>query len=855
MEQNLQFTRRIGTIFHKEIVSLQFISRHKLLAALDDYQNTDPANRLIRTKRLEKLCREAGLDPARFIRDPAIVEQLPTAQQVLQTRLPQAFYRLYRATPTSGDYMARLVRRLAPDYAHLPVRLAIVKTALPALGEGCKSLPTADLIRWAQARMTDEERAACDALPPAERLQRLADTLDDTVFDRLRQPDGAGLTPAEVLGCMETRLRKDLAAGILPPEAVHTVEGDACLDPLLAGIGCAADALPDKLTALKTALNDGTLDENRLNAALTADRFEPFHKAFRRRLSDAFAQSGASGKKNPAALYKDNLKDAKNKRKKAAGDWTLLRLADDLAGGVFRPNGATLKQLYYFAFLFGLQAPHTGADSRYDLEQALFRDYHAENTLQQLLHHTKTTESAAIDTVVSCGINWKNYAEMCYLYWLPGGGTDAQGSLLPGQRIDRAEAMIDRCCKAAATAAPQRRTAPTQHTLTAYYREQARHFFALTEPAARDYLVANYRILTAPGVTRLEAAADTNTAYRHAAEQRAQLARTPRMDPEDSAAGRDHLSPQLLALADRLQTLLKAPYAADSDYCTVVDALHRRLFLPRYPGADASPELLLAVLYQLCRTGVPMTAAALRDTLERRQIFCRGSELPTAINRLRAIGFVITGRDADTADAAKARYRLTLPADGTPQLQLVRQLQALAYFHTTDSALQLLQNLLETASPTRHRISRTEFVALHALNYLEQYGMNHSRMQDIVQEFCNDIDWDLEQARYQTLSSKNLFDVYILLLMFVFSAQDTASYAVPLTYRLGGGFNPDENPANHLIGQALTLAAPTRAGYRFVGWRTAPGAAPQPQLTLAPYDFTHYTLTAVWEKHPLSPLP
>lgn len=110
-------------------------------------------------------------------------------------------------------------------------------------------------------------------------------------------------------------------------------------------------------------------------------------------------------------------------RKQNNEDYLLLRVSNDLASGQFRTNGATKRNLYLFALVFHMTY-HSPAqkgtvyDAMRDVEKNLFTDYYAANVLQYLsaTYLKGRTNGEIIPS--GCSINYKNYAEMIYLYYI-----------------------------------------------------------------------------------------------------------------------------------------------------------------------------------------------------------------------------------------------------------------------------------------------------------------------------------------------------------------------------------------------------------------------------------------------------
>jgi hypothetical protein len=141
---------------------------------------------------------------------------------------------------------------------------------------------------------------------------------------------------------------------------------------------------------------------------------------------------GQIGKKpsdEEVLLYLDDgifagLKTATRAQRRPGGKFGLLKTVDDLAQGNFRPEGATKRSLYLFAMVYGMtyySRATDGAeivDHRTDVETNLFRDYYT-NNLMRLISDSYRGRLCEYELNPSGqGINYKNFAEMIYLYYI-----------------------------------------------------------------------------------------------------------------------------------------------------------------------------------------------------------------------------------------------------------------------------------------------------------------------------------------------------------------------------------------------------------------------------------------------------
>lgn len=118
------------------------------------------------------------------------------------------------------------------------------------------------------------------------------------------------------------------------------------------------------------------------------------------------------------------LETATKPQKKPEGKFGLLKAVDDLATGKFRAEGATKRSLYLFAIVYGMTYYSGGINSseildfKTDIETNLFRDYYANNLMRFIseVYRGKLCEYELDPS--GQGINYKNFAEMIYLYYI-----------------------------------------------------------------------------------------------------------------------------------------------------------------------------------------------------------------------------------------------------------------------------------------------------------------------------------------------------------------------------------------------------------------------------------------------------
>lgn len=174
-------------------------------------------------------------------------------------------------------------------------------------------------------------------------------------------------------------------------------------------------------------------------------------------------------------------------------DKPLLKLADDLASGNFRTNGRTRKDLYMFAFAFSMTSPFGKDDLEYDeytdIEKNLFQDYYTDNLLRYISDEYKKDARRFDAEPSGAGINYKNFAEVIYLYYLGKDGMSAE------EKINQAESLIKECVKECVKEDPSEQN-EFEFQKTRYFKDvcNEEHFSRLSRDELKNFIRKNYRI-------------------------------------------------------------------------------------------------------------------------------------------------------------------------------------------------------------------------------------------------------------------------------------------------------------------------------------------------------------------------
>ena len=135
------------------------------------------------------------------------------------------------------------------------------------------------------------------------------------------------------------------------------------------------------------------------------------------------------------------LDSATKDQKKSDGTYGILKMADDLAAGKFRSGGATKRSLYYFAMVYGMTyfsgASGEKRDPATDIEKNLFQDYYTNNLVRFITNAYSGKLNEFEYDPSGQGINYKNFAEMVYIYYI-------SRNISGEEKIKRSYEMIER---------------------------------------------------------------------------------------------------------------------------------------------------------------------------------------------------------------------------------------------------------------------------------------------------------------------------------------------------------------------------------------------------------------------------
>lgn len=517
------------------------------------------------------------------------------------------------------------------------------------------------------------------------------------------------------------------------------------------------------------------------------------------------------------AQYNQAIKDARKKKQNELESRKLLQICDDLASAKFRTNGKTKLDLYYFALVFDMTVARRGEepDQMRDVEKNLFHDYYTDNTLRFLEDAYRDPDlNWAIQyekEPTGEGINYKNYLEAILLYFI----CKKDLKLTPGQRIDKAMEVTRQCISLARERKANKQVLPTDVSadwsdLTGQFQDLFDILLEKTPKELPDFIVSNYVVIPAsdPGRAWITVRQEELTAFDNLQQIMDDLEKTLSLnedkdpvtleemqylqensdgkkrekrwtdlaaDPEEDERKWDILERMGQIEADRdqafrspLPALLRERYQSDNDFLRIVDAIEERLEDGVFWLRGRNRELMFAILSILCH--IPngketISMHLLIGELDKKNIWDRDRrKITLAVKSLRKIGLNIR-REKDTFSLIQQSY------DDTALGNLIQRAKRdLRLNRETDA---MLRNLLVKSRWPTLRITRTDLLAVHLNAYvystLETLDSGtQGCFPKLLEDYRGEADYYLSEARYQTISEKNILDVYVILSIYFY---------------------------------------------------------------------------------------
>lgn len=783
MAQNYKFTEYLESAFAERADGLgSFYSREDLQHMLAQVKHSRPETVRFRKKQLQEMCEGVGLDMNALLKDETLLQQVKTRSQ-LKDALAEVIHELYRYVPGPAEYMERTVRRLAPEYGEDTVRTAILKKFLAGGG----ALETAPIYAWAESRLTAEERELTGQARENARIARI----DDSIFT----PDRLEVRVSDVhrIQVMLKRL-----AAMEDVDIVNAAGEPARMEPLVLRsvtarllekvcreAGISPEGEPAQV--LQRVADNGCAGAREPLEALIPE----LEKDFSRLMRTTLYRNRKGNIDKAYSLYKSDKKDARKGLEKRGENWELLRLCNDFSQGWFRTNnGATRIYLYYFAIMFDMTVSFEGSDRPRpdtDMEKCLFEDYYNDNLIRFL--DSRAASSSFEREPAGDGINYKNYVEAVFLYYLH----HKDPALSPAQRIARAERTVELCQSAARAARQEDLIQESYNIPTQQYKKMVvEQMFALEESQIPGFVADNFYVLPNAAerqLYRIQMAGEQNTAFALACEILEELeedmggsAASTRLNAmEDIAQGVSVKDFWEEAREDDLQfdwkfgDFLREKYGDDARFLSLIDNMDYRLKDSfRWGGSRGSHLMVctLRILKERTDAFTGITMKQLREALEPGCPGVSGDRITDCAQQLAELGFPVE-RWVER-QGGESQFRLDPDAElPDSRLDSLLDMVSVAYFTNEAPAAALMTELMEEHAD--RRLKRTRLLSLFTARYislLEDTG-GISSFPDLAEDYISTVNGYLRDSRYQAFSRKNILDMYVLLSVYYYVVENS----------------------------------------------------------------------------------
>lgn len=791
-QKPFEYTLNMETIFQGKLSELKsYYCREDFELALADYDRAPKDAKSFRMRDVSRLCNARGIDAKNLIGNRSLLESIPT-RLVMQDELLQFFHDMYAQSPATSDFMERIVRRLAPEYSSDTVRVAILKKFVVGAGDNFKRFHTGQIWEWAKKQLSNAEAVTYKNSSEEKKKELLLSKIDDSIFEH----SSVEMTDADVLKLIIDRTTKYQDDDTLAFEGIELSENTIAI--LSKMISEDEDTIHDDVIKHLQILYDCVA--NRLaetDEAKFAGFIASLEYDFRNQLK-TIKRVSKTGKEGTAAdLYKQAKKDALKAKKKDAAkkkdiDFELIEMCNDLAVGNFRVNGKTKVYLYYFAFMFDMTVSLNGkeCEPERDIVKNLFHDFYNDNLLRILsADYTDSKNATSIEKEPTGeGINYKNFVEMIYIYFL----CRDDLNMSPGERIDKAEEIIDECVKRSKKEGQSASQNIGVHTDV--YRDL--HINVLLNKEVdmiADYILAKYQIYSPDnkGIARIMVASEENTAFDLITEIMDDIDGT-RTDidlfeisqrSDLTKEIKDDIAYNLDAVFDwKVKSLLEEKYADDEAFLKVLNEIDKRTHINngRFNKNDRIRILmLLHVLERFSSKSNTMSMYKLQTRLEEKGVISVGNQITNAIRCLIEIGFDIC-KDKDDYYLGEREYNDELLN------RILGEVSKHSDYINNKSELLMIEALISRLKYDK-RVTRSELIAFHFNYYIalldqmevvdEEYKKETGKNRLIPALFSFDevytdyefsIDQYLEDARYQPLSMKNIFDSYVVFALYFY---------------------------------------------------------------------------------------
>ena len=750
-------------------------------------------SRLFRKRELEEMCKHNGTFTAKdLLADDALLKSIPTRQELLD-KLIVLIHDLHNNFPSPADYMERIVYSLAPEYRGDTVRTAILKKFIKGAGFQCRYYKIDAIADWTVKKMTADAQAIYKDASEKEKLELLLQWLDDSVFTKDHLV--IEMSPLDVLTLLADRISYYTSTLDLRDKEDNPV--DLIYEKLnkktrlLVEKYLEVELKPD--ISILEVMNEILNKESGVRAQeeLFGELVNVLEQDLRSLMRKVYYMNKKKKRSTIAELYKDSKRD---EYKKLIKQWKLLLICDELAKGEFKMNGATRVILYHLAIMFGMTIvlkQKDVFDPKTNVVKNLFEDYYNDNLIRYLdQNYSNPQYSSRFEKEPTGeGPNYKNYVEAIYLYYL----YRKDLNLSPGERIDAAERLRKSCYELA----EKKKKSGVLH-LNEYLggTKEYKNLYVsvmvdLAENALPDFITSHYRILpldNEPYEAGIRVFSDEEAAYSFVQDILGDL---------DDAYYRTFLANQFIASSDygksvniepfidnmrfegnpffewKLAPLLIEKYPNDTNFVRVITKIHDRLTKEINWIGARKKEFLLELLYILCTQtseNSPLKIKEITSQLKKIDMTANGAMVINGVETLKEVGFDVMRGTDDNDNSAKNKLWI---GDKVYQDELLQKtVDYVSHGNRINRtlALKTMDELLKTRIKPDKRISRTTLITIYTAYYVtlleETEGIDS--FPDLSEDFRASIDPYLQECRYQTLSEKNILDMFVLISLYYY---------------------------------------------------------------------------------------
>ena len=690
---------------------------------------------------LKELCDAKKIDMDELIndRDRSLLEEIPTRVE-MKEQLLQFFYDMYKKIPTTQQIMERIVRTLAPEYNNDEIRVAILKKFVSGAGDDFKCFDTNSIIQWVKNKLNDSEKKKMESLDEKGQKRFLILKINDDIFDdfdkledeELIQDDA--LTPKEILSLI-----------IRFSEKHNEVK----------------ERIGEKILKIQEEMGD-------INSELVISKEKDFRKELKQINTGAVKKNGKPQTYND--VYTQAKKDAKKKKRKAreknsiSVDTKLLKLCNDLANGIFRTKGTTKKYLYYFALMFEMKFSLTEPEDgdKTDIRNML-QDYYNDNLLRFLKDGEKERaeednkaekenedkeNNKKLSTVetepTGEGINYKNFAETIYLYFL----YHKELYMSPGEKIDTAEDMIQQCVNCAPYISDDEKLNKNNKLYTDYYKGNVLENL-LRKPLEEvvEYVTENYLVIKDQNNHGIMVNSEEKKAFDKYGKIIEEL--------EQSINGDVDISSREWTIKKLLEERFGQK---NKNFSKILELLDDRTRLKSFYLSKNNIRELIEILHILINKDDAITRYFIQKNINEKGLSSK--KIGKKIDVLKNLGFDIEKED-DT-------YCLKLSEDDKKnplKNELIECVKNRNCILDKELEAKIREKII-----SKKRITRSELIILHYYYIVMTEGRfdKTSTFQEIFEEYSEEINPILEECRYQTLNKKNFFDMYMIIELYFY---------------------------------------------------------------------------------------